>query len=147
MHNPLSTTARRSGTIEQDENNVHQFLDYMATYPNVVVRFHTSDITLGANTDVSYLTEPQSRSRVAGYFFSGSIPSKCARERLNGPIHVNCRIFKEFAAPAAESETMGCFVTGRDVIVLQKHVRRNGPPAAHYTSMHGKYNSRCTCQQ
>ena len=42
----LSTMTTRSDHIKQDEKNVHQFLDYMATYPNEVVIFHASDIIL-----------------------------------------------------------------------------------------------------
>ena len=59
---PLITTATICYLTEQDEKNVHQFLDYMATYPNAVVRFHASDIVLSSNTDVSYLIEPQAHS-------------------------------------------------------------------------------------
>ena len=72
--------------------NVHQFLDYMATNPNVVVRFHASDMILRADTNASYLTEPEARSRAAGYFILGSIPLKYTREHTNNPINVNCNI-------------------------------------------------------
>ena len=91
----------------------------MAIYPNAVVRFHASDMILRADINASYLTEPEACSRDAGYFFLGSIPSKCAREFLNWPIHVNCNILKFVAASAAKAETKGCFVTGRYVTILQ----------------------------
>ena len=76
----------------------------MAKNSNAVVIFHASDMILCTDTDVSYLTEPKSHSHAVGYFFLGSIPSKCARERLNGPIHANCNILKFVAAYAAEVE-------------------------------------------
>ena len=57
-----------NGPREQDEKNVHQFLDYMEAYPNSVVRFHASDMVLRADADVSYLDEPESCSRAAGCF-------------------------------------------------------------------------------
>ena len=91
----------------------------METYPNKVVTFHTSDIILCANTYMSYLTEPEAHSNAAGYFFLWIIPSKFARDRLNGPIHINCNILNFVAAFAAEAETEGCFVTGRYFIVLR----------------------------
>ena len=59
----------KNDPTEQDEKILHQFLDYMATYPNAVVRFHASDMILRANTDASYLTEPETCSRTSGYFF------------------------------------------------------------------------------
>ena len=86
---PLITMATRNYPTEQDEKNVHQLLDYMATYPNAVVRLHSSDIILRANTDASYLAEPEARSRSVGCFLLGIITSKCAWERINFPMHVN----------------------------------------------------------
>ena len=53
-------------------------------------------------------------------FFLGIIPSKFAQERLNGPVHINFNILKSNVASASEVETGGYFVTGRDVIILQK---------------------------
>ena len=50
----------------------------------------------------------------------GGIPLKCSRERLNGPIHINCNILKLVPASAAEEETRGCFVTGIYAIVRQQ---------------------------
>ena len=90
----------------------------MATYPNAVVRFHASDMTLRTDTKASYLTEPESHSRAAGYSFLGRIPSKCARERLYGPLHVNFNNLKFVAASAEEEETGEYFVTGIDAIIL-----------------------------
>ena len=60
--------AKRGDTTEQYEENVHQFLDYMATYPNAVLRFHASYMILRADTDASYLAEQESLSRSSGYF-------------------------------------------------------------------------------
>ena len=74
---PLSTMATRNDPTKQDEKNLHQFLDYMATYPNAVVIFHASDMILCADTESSYLNEPEARSCDPGCFFLGNIPSKC----------------------------------------------------------------------
>ena len=79
-------------STEQDEKNVDQFFDYMETYPNAVVQFHASDMILRADTDTSYLNEPEARSCAAGYFFLGNIPSKCVWERLNGPFIPMCSV-------------------------------------------------------
>ena len=124
---------------EQDENNIHLFLDYMATYSNAVIRFHASGMILH-DTHVSYLNKPQSCSRAAGYFFLDSIPSNFAQKCLNGPIYFNCNILKFVVASAEESEIGGCFVTGI-CHHYTKHVKRNVPPTSHYTRIHKKYNS------
>ena len=65
---PLSTMTTRNDPTKQDEKNLHQFLDYMATYPNAVVIFHASDMILCADTKSSYRIEPEVRSCAAGYF-------------------------------------------------------------------------------
>ena len=79
-------------------------------------------------------------------FLLGIIPSKCVWGHLNGPIHVNCNIFKKIAASAVEAETEGCFVTGRDVIILRNTLEEMGS-TAHYTSIRGQYNILCTYKQ
>ena len=47
----------------------NQLLDYAATHPNATIRFERSDMVLYIHSDASYLSEPQARSRVGGYFF------------------------------------------------------------------------------
>ena len=68
----LITTATKNDPTEQHDKNVQQILDCMETNPDKVVRFHASDMILRADTDASYLTEPEARSRAAGYFSWGS---------------------------------------------------------------------------
>ena len=69
MMNPLRKMAKRNDPTEQNEKNLHNSLDYMAKNPSAVVIFHASNMILRADTDASYLTEPESHSRAAGYFF------------------------------------------------------------------------------
>ena len=64
---PLITMATKTDPTEQDKNNIHQFLDYMVTYSNAIIRFHASGMIL-RGTHVSYITKPQSCSRNSGYF-------------------------------------------------------------------------------
>ena len=73
---------------------------------------------LRADTNASYLTEPQAHSHDAAYIFSGIIPSKYSLERLNGPVHVDCNNLKFVVAFASEAETGGCFVMGRYFSIL-----------------------------
>jgi len=41
-------------------------LDYVATYQNVKIRFHTCDMQLHVDSDAAYIVQPQARSRYAG---------------------------------------------------------------------------------
>ena len=47
----------------------HQLLDYVATYPNAVIRYHASEIILALDTDASYLSENDGKIRAAAYMF------------------------------------------------------------------------------
>ena len=53
---------------ERTMQKVHQFLDYMATHPNAVIRFRRSDMILNVHSDASYLSAGKARSHAGGYF-------------------------------------------------------------------------------
>ena len=73
-----------------------RLLDYVATYPNAFLRFHSSDMQLIVNSDAAYLVLPGAKSRIAGYFrmgdesFSGNCPDS-SRRTPNAPILVECK--------------------------------------------------------
>jgi hypothetical protein len=70
MHVALGTlaAAQTRGTARTMEAAI-QLLNYAATHPIAAVRFHKSDMRLYIHSDASYLSEPQARSRVGGYFY------------------------------------------------------------------------------
>ena len=86
----------------------------MATNPNAVVRFYTSDMILNLHSDASYLSAWQGRSRAGGYFFLGSIPKDNQDIQLNGNIHLTCTILKMVAASAAEAELGALFLNAQE---------------------------------
>ena len=45
----------------------HQILDYLATHPNAAIRYHASYMILAFDSDASYLSEVDGKSRVAAY--------------------------------------------------------------------------------
>ena len=82
--------ARTECTIQK----FNQFLDYMASNPDALVRFYSSDMVLNCHSDASYLPATQGRSRAGGHFFLGSIPKDGCPIFLNGAILTNCNILK-----------------------------------------------------
>ena len=54
---------------------------------------------------------PGARSRAAGHFYFSAIstPNKTYRERLNAPIHIECRTIKNVVSSAAEAECAALF--------------------------------------
>ena len=64
--NEISSTQAKPTEYTKEE--YQQLIDYAATYPNVYVQYHASDIVLYVDSDATYLVLPQARSRIAGYF-------------------------------------------------------------------------------
>ena len=97
---------------------VNQFLDYMWTHPDAIIRYRASDMILNVHSDASYLSAPKSRSRAGGYFFLGSLPHGGDPIKLNGAIHVTCTILKLVAASAPEAKLGALFLNVQEAKVI-----------------------------
>ncbi len=74
----LNTIAtEQANPTERTIERVHQFLEYMATHPNVVIRFRTSDMILNVHSDTSCLSVGKARSwaALAAYLTTNSLSS------------------------------------------------------------------------
>ena len=69
-------------------------LNYLATHDDAKVRFYASDMVLNIHSNASYLTEPKAKSRLAGYFFLGSVPVKGQEIKMNGNILLHVEYLK-----------------------------------------------------
>ena len=65
-------------TTEDVEAQAEHFMQYAATWPDASVVYHASDMILHAQSDGSYLSESNARSRAAGFCFFGE------RQNTNG---------------------------------------------------------------
>jgi hypothetical protein len=124
----LGTIATQQSTpTAKTMNAILQTLDYCATNPEAVVRFHASDMVLHIDSDASYLSAPKARSRAAGYHYLSTRPQdpNKAPEPTdpappnNGAIHVMCNIMREVLASAAEAELAALFHNGREACPLR----------------------------
>ena len=66
--------------------------------------FFASDMILNLQSDASYLSAGEGRSRAGWYFFLASIPRDNQNIQLNGNIHITCTIIKLVAALVPEVE-------------------------------------------
>ena len=98
----------------------------METHLNTVVRFNPSTMILCANTNTSYLSDPQACSHTSGYFFLGIVTSKCVQECFNDQVHWNCNILILVAAYISDAETGGCLVMVIYVIILRNTLEEIG---------------------
>ncbi len=97
---------------------VNQFLNYMWTHPDAIIRYLASDMILNVHSDASYLSAPKARSRAGGYFFLGSLLRDEDLIKLNGAIHVTCTILKLVAASAADAKLGALFLNAQEAKVF-----------------------------
>jgi hypothetical protein len=107
---------------------INHLLDYCATHPNAISRFHASDMILHVESDASYLSEPKAKSRYAGYHYLSDDPkgSQLMYPTLNAPVLVSANIIKETVASASEAELAGLFHNGQDALPLRHALNEIG---------------------
>ena len=59
-----SQVAPTEATMEKEK----YFLDYVASHPESILSYTTSDMVLAAHRNASYLTKPKARIRASGNF-------------------------------------------------------------------------------
>jgi hypothetical protein len=106
-------------------------MDYAATHPLAIIRYHTSNMILHVDSDAAYLVQPNTRSRYAGHFFLSSnpppLPAKPIPER-NGAIITVCKTICNVVASAAEAETGGVYNNAQDAVIIRIALQELGHP-------------------
>jgi len=105
-----SIASQQNKPTETTAAAVTKLLNYVATHPNAVIRYHRSDMILHVHSDASYLSEPQARSRAGGHFYLSNSNSSTP----NGPIHTISSIMKNVMSSAAEAEIGAVFINCQD---------------------------------
>ena len=119
--------AQTKGTEATMEAAV-QLLNYAATHLDATIRYHKSDMILHIHSDASYLSEPQARSRVGGYYYLGGTEEPADITKPNGPIHVESRIMRNVMASASEAETGALFINGQEGAYIRNILAELGHP-------------------
>jgi len=122
-----SIASRQSKGTEKLEEEVRQFLDYCATHPNAGVQFVASDMLLALHSDVSYLLEPESKSRAAGHFYLGKLNDE---DFDNGAILTLSKIIKHVMTSESEAETAALFYNCKAAAPLRTTLAEMGHPQA-----------------
>jgi hypothetical protein len=92
---------------EKTQASTNQLLDYLATHPDAVIRYHASNMILHIHSDASYLSVSNARSCLGGLFFLEHKSPE--QDKLNGSIINASSIIKNVVASAADSEVGACF--------------------------------------
>jgi hypothetical protein len=91
-----------------------QLLNYCATHPDTIIEFRASAMVLHVNSDASYLSESNGRSRFAGYHYLSDLPKNPTKAphpdepapTHNGAIDVPCQIMDHVMSSEAEFGTL-----------------------------------------
>jgi hypothetical protein len=108
-------------------------MDYAASNPLSIIRYHASDMILYVHSDALYLSETRAYSRGAGHFFLSAqpiYPSKPPNTipTLNDPIHTMCKIINVVVGSAAEAEIGAGYLNGQDVVPIINTLTGLGHP-------------------
>jgi hypothetical protein len=126
-------SAQTKGT-ESTAQAVTQLLNYCATHPDAVLRYHASDMHLHIHSDASYLSESKARSRAGGDHFLSSKPSDkpplpdSKPPPHNGAVHTHCSIMSVVLSSATEAETGATFHNAQDGVVIRNILADLGHP-------------------
>lgn len=129
----LSTlSAVQSKSTDATADALTRLLNYAASHPDAIVRYHASGMILWIHSDASYLCEPKARSRVGGHFFLSSLPvgklPHFQTPKHNGAIHNVCSILTNVMSSATEAEIGGLFHNGKDAASLRLTLIDMGHP-------------------
>jgi hypothetical protein len=121
----------QASPTQKTMNATKMLLDYAATYPLAILRYHASDMILHADTDAAYLVLPNARSRYAGHYFLSNTPSappSTPSPSPNGAILTICKTIRNVMTSAAEAETAGVFGNGQEIIACRISLHALGHP-------------------
>jgi hypothetical protein len=123
-------------STEATATAVTQLLNYCATHPDAILRYHASDMILHVHSDASYLSERNARSRAGGLFFLSTSPllptatplPDATPPPLNGAIHVHSSIMSVVLSSATEAELGALFFNGKEAAMLRTTLADMGHP-------------------
>ena len=109
-----------------------KLLNYAATHPDAVIRFHRSGMVLHIHSDASYLSETEARSRAGGYFFLSDAydpaNTQAPPPKINGAIHIVSTIMGNVMSSATEAEVGALFHNAQDACTLRNTLEFLGHP-------------------
>ena len=80
-------------------------LNYTATHPDAIIRYHSSGMILHFHSDASYLSDPRARSSAARHcILTDPFNDATTLPKSNSPIHSVSKIMENVMGSAAEDE-------------------------------------------
>ena len=112
-------------------NACMMLLEYAATYPLAIIRYHASDMALNTDTDAAYLVFPNAQSRYAGHYILSDtppLPPEMPNPKPNDAILTVCKTIRNVTTSAAEAETASVYGNGQEIITICISLQAIGHP-------------------
>ena len=103
---------------------IDRLLSYAERYPDATIEIHASDMQLCAQSDASYLSEPNARSRAGAILYFGRTPDQA----INGAIDYISSVIPTVCSSVAEAEYAALFLTGRAITYVRNILQDLGYP-------------------
>jgi len=128
---PLSRVSTSQAHPTKDSmRRLDRILNYIVQFPNASIVYRPSNMQLHLHSDESYLSEPMSRSRCAGYFQLGAIvfngPDKPSN--VNGPTRTTSSIIPTVVGSAMEASYASLYLNAQDATVDRQTLIDLGHP-------------------
>jgi hypothetical protein len=126
LNMPINLLAsEQSNATEVTADKVIKLLNYCNTHRETKIRYHASDMILHINSDASYLSENEAKSRAGGFFNMGS-DIKTDKKLTNGAILIISKVLKNVMSLAAEAEIGAVFINAKEGAVLRTALEELG---------------------
>jgi hypothetical protein len=126
---PIITIASRLSTATATTMDaVSHLLDYFSTKPHATIRYYASDMQLKVHSNASYLSEPNAKSRIGGYFFLGNSKHSKGTSLSNGPLMCQSTVLKQVISSFAEAEYGAIFVNAKTSTSTRETLKEIGRP-------------------
>ena len=93
-----------------------QLLEYLATQEEAVITYNAGNMKVVVHSDVSYLSEPQARSRAGGYSF---LSKEFTVPQNNGALINISHIIKHVMLSAKEAELAAFYIIARETVYIR----------------------------
>ena len=125
--------AVQSSPTEETMSRVTHILDYVATHPDASVTYRASGMVLASESDASYLSAPNGRSRVGAIHYFTEAPriengKPSSPIQRNGVIHVMSKITRIVMSSVMEAEVGAAFEAARDACFIRLACSELGHP-------------------
>ena len=110
------------------DRSMLQLLNYCATHPDAVIQYKQSYMIIEIHSDVSYLSNPKSCSRVVGHFFLTNKPKLGQHIMNNVAVHLVFTIICNVISSTADSEIAALYINEKGGVIIQNVLEEMANP-------------------